>query len=263
MSCVWPELIREIGVANIAHRGASAYAPENTLASLELAFEMRAHAVEFDVRLTRDGVPVLIHDETVDRTTDGEGTVRELDLEQIRSLDAGSWFSEEHTGLGIPTLAEALEVLPEDGLVNLELKGGWTDRELEGVLDAVAAANLAPRVVISSYEVETIRRVSSLSDVCGTSLRVRSLPDGQLDDESLVGVCQCVNLEARATSPRAVERLHELGFVVETYTVNEEEEMRRLVDLGVDAIFTDRPDLLARVLDERLTPRRGSSRDTP
>lgn len=254
MSCVWPERIREIGVANIAHRGASAYAPENTLAALTLGFQMGAHALEFDLHLTRDGHPVLMHDERVDRTTTGRGRVAELGLQEIRSLDAGAWFSSEFRGLAPPTLAEALDALPPRGLVNIELKGaGWDDPTVQRtVLRSLALRDLGPRTVLSSYDADTIQRLSRYSHICGTSLRVRTDPEGELDVESLVGVCQCVNLEVKVVSPRTVERLHEAGFVVETYTVNDEEEMRRLVKAGVDAIFTDRPDVLAGVLSREV-----------
>jgi glycerophosphoryl diester phosphodiesterase len=246
-------LIREIGVASIGHRGASEYAPENTLPALELAFELGAHAVEFDVRSSRDGVGFVIHDERVDRTTDGRGRVGDLDSRGLRDLDAGSWFSPAWVGLRIPTLDEVLGILPDGGLVNIEVKGSeWSDEEIRTVvLGPVERAGIGSRVVISSYDAELIRRVSELSDVCGTSLRVRSTRDGEVDRESLVGVCQCVNLEAKAISSRAVRQLHDMGFVVETYTINDESEMRRLVEVGVDAIFTDRPDLLARVLNSR------------
>lgn len=253
MACAWPERIREIGVANIGHRGASAYAPENTIPALQLAFQQGAHAVEFDVRLTRDRVAVVLHDDRVDRTTDGTGLAGEMGSDELRALDAGSWFSDEFTGEPVPTLAEALRAIPPEGLINVELKGGpWTDEDLEeGILEALRDPRMARRVVISSYQVETIRRMSALSSLCGTSLRVRVDGDGELDLESLVGVCQCVNLEAKAIEPATVQQLHELGFVVETYTVNDAEEMKRLVAMGVDALFTDRPDILARLLNAR------------
>ncbi|HEX9075950.1 MAG TPA: glycerophosphodiester phosphodiesterase family protein, partial [Anaerolineae bacterium] len=137
----------------IAHRGASNWAPENTLAAFQRACALGADGIELDVTLTRDGVPVVIHDDTVDRTTNGKGAVAQMTLEEIRSLDAGSWYSAEFRGEKIPTLAGVLQAVGQCGLVDIELKG--TKLKADGLeaaaIRAVESAGMHERVILSSF----------------------------------------------------------------------------------------------------------------
>ncbi|HHH81805.1 MAG TPA: glycerophosphodiester phosphodiesterase, partial [Chloroflexi bacterium] len=114
----------------IAHRGASAYAPENTMAAFRLAEAMGADGIEFDVKLTADGVPIVMHDATLDRTTDGSGEVARRTLNEIRKLDAGSFFEDSFAGEKVPTLAEVLETLGPDMLLNIELTNYASPRDI-------------------------------------------------------------------------------------------------------------------------------------
>ena len=135
-------------VHRIAHRGYSAVAPENTLPALAAAVLGGATFVEFDVRTTADGVPVVIHDRTVDRTTSGTGHVRDLSLDEVRELDAGSWFSPAYAGARVPTLAETLDLLAagDHGLL-LEIKPPATPEQVKAILELVAERELPARTI--------------------------------------------------------------------------------------------------------------------
>ena len=159
----------------IAHRGASGagLAPENTLAAFERAIQIGVDAVELDVRSTRDGSLVVLHDPLLDRTTDREGPVRELSLEQVREADAGGWFGPEFAGQKVPTLAEALDLMRRRALVVIEIKA---DHLAEAVLRVVDDLEVADQVVIQSFSSETVRRVKAIDPAAPTALLVENLP---------------------------------------------------------------------------------------
>ena len=159
----------------IAHRGASGagLAPENTLAAFERAIQIGVDAVELDVRSTRDGALVVLHDPLLDRTTDREGPVRELPLAQVREADAGGWFGPEFAGQKVPTLAEALDLMRRRALVVIEIKA---DHLAEAVLRVVDDLVVADQVVIQSFSAETIRRVKAIDAAAPTALLVGNLP---------------------------------------------------------------------------------------
>ena len=133
----------------IAHRGASAYAPENTLAAFGQALRLGCHAVEFDVRLSRDRVPVVIHDATVDRTTNGRGAVRNMSVAELQRLDAGAWFGPQFAGARVPTLDEALAAVAAPARCAIELKEVVEPAEL---IAALERSGTAERAVITSFE---------------------------------------------------------------------------------------------------------------
>ncbi len=236
----------------LAHRGASADAPANTLAAFRRAVETGADGVELDVHLSRDGQVIVIHDETVTSVTGMPGRVRDMTLAEIQALDAGSYFSPAFRGERIPTLEEVLNVLRPDMVVNVELKG--TSARTEGleqeVVRILRARQMLDRVIISSFNpfrLWTTRRLEprlprAMLHGPGTPVFVRQLwflplvrPDALHPHFSLVDAAY-------------MDRARRWGMRVNVWTVDDATEARRLVDLGVDGIITNDPRGLRRAL---------------
>ena len=244
--------------ANVSHRGASVQFPENTLASFRAATEAGADGLELDVRVTRDGHPVVMHDATVDRTTDGFGAVAGMTLEAVRRLDAGR---PDRPGERVPTLREVFEEFP-DVAVNIDIK----DWDLPGaetvVLDVLREAGAADRVLVASADHRTLRRFRRASAGefrTGASRReiavfyaLSRLHLERLLRPAYVALQVPVDYgPLRLLTPRFVRAAHLLGVRVDVWTINEPGRMREVLDLGADAVMTDRPDVLAEVLRER------------
>lgn len=234
----------------LAHRGASAYAPENTLAAFNLAFELGADGIELDVSLTRDGIPVVIHDDTVDRTTNGHGAVNQFTLAELQQLDASNRM-EKYRGEKIPTLEEVLRAVGKRGLINIEIKS--TGLKTDGVEGAVLAAienTGAPRVLISSFNPLALRRMFLLDP---------RLPRGLLYAPRLPIFLRRAWLRplVRPTALHPhfsmvtrefVAWAHQRGYQVNTWTVDEPDVARRLIEWGVDGIITNKPDVLRKIV---------------
>jgi glycerophosphoryl diester phosphodiesterase len=234
-----------------AHRGASANAPENTLAAFRLAHELGADGVELDVQLTADGHVVVIHDETLDRTTTGRGPVVGRKLREIKSLDASAG-REGFAGEPVPTLAEVLDVVGPTGMsVNIELKNSvepYPGLE-QAVLRIVDAAGVADRVVYSSF-----------NHISATQLARSSQPSrvGLLFSDVLAepwNYAQRLDMAALHPHwkyvqfvPETIERCHALGMAINVWTVDSPDMVRRLADLGADSVITNRPDEARSVL---------------
>ncbi len=249
----------------IAHRGNSDEAPENTLVALRQAIDLGVDFVEFDVHLSQDGVPVLLHDKGLTRTTGAQGAVYEFTLAELKKLDAGRWFGEKYQGEPIPTLAEALALFNAQTQARplIELKQGVEGRYPgleEKVLAAVYAAGLQKRAIIQSFQGETLRRLRELDqDITLHKLLVAKVPglpayyDGawqQGQPGDFPGV-RGVNPWWKATTRRQVRRIHEQGKQVLVYTVDEEAEIRRCLELGVDGIITNHPQGLLDLLEKQ------------
>lgn len=232
----------------IAHRGNSSVAPENTLAAFASAIAAGADCIEIDVSYTRDGEIVVIHDDTLERTTNGTGAVREAALEQVRSLDAGTWFAPAYAGQWVPTLAEFADLLSgyEDVAGLIELKGRWSSANIAQVVEIVSSAGISERTILQSFHAHTLARLHDLA----SHLRRGVLA---VDDvESLIPECAAAgvhmlnpHVDYVEQNPDIIARIHEAGLLVQVWTVNEPEKWAFLQDLGVDGIITDRPDALA------------------
>lgn len=228
------------------HRGDRASAPENTLAAFEAAFESNLEFVETDVQLTADGHPVLLHDDTVDRTTDGSGRVDELTLEQVRALDAGSWFSADYAGTRVPLFDEFLEALAGSRKKALvELKDFWSVDDIRGIIDDIYRRGVQNRIVFAGFNLTT---VANLADVAPAIPRVIIKRDLPADP---VGLAQYYGAIAILTTPNslesdedAVSRMHAAGLGVLVYTLNSEKRWGEALDYGVDGIVTDQPSKL-------------------
>lgn len=234
-----------------AHRGASAKAPENTLAAFRLAHELGADGVELDVQLTADGHVVVIHDETLDRTTTGKGPVVAHTLREIKNFDA-SFGREAYEGEHIPSLEEVLQLIGPTGMsINIELKNSverYAGIE-QAVLKIVDDAGIAERIIYSSFNhisATQLARSSQRSRVGLLFSDVLAEPwdyAQQLDMAALHPHWKYVQFV-----PETIERCHALGMEVNVWTVDTLEMARRLADLGADAVITNRPDELRTVL---------------
>ncbi len=237
---------------NLAHRGAREVAPENTLPAFERAMQMGADGFELDVQLTFDDVPVILHSKTIDETTDGSGLPGEYTLEQLKAFDAGAHFDREFAGTRIPTLGEVFETFP-GAIVNVELKlFTASDVGLErAVADVIRKHGAEQRVIVSSFNPFCLRRLRRIAP---------DLPIGYLTAPDvgfvlrkgllLIGVKrEAVHPEYTEVNERYMARARQKQYRVNTWTVNETEDMRRMLDLGVDAIITDHPDVLKSVME--------------
>jgi glycerophosphoryl diester phosphodiesterase len=235
-----------------AHRGASAHAPENTLAAFELALRQGADAVELDAKLTSDGQIVVIHDQTVDRTTEGTGWVKNMTLAELRKLDAGSHFDVAFQGEPIPTLEEVLKAIGQLTYINIELTNyaSKTDMLPDRAAALVKRLKLSRRVMFSSYNPIALRRVKRLLPDVPIGLLANPGKTGWLARSwvgRLIVQYQTLNPEVGDVTASLIEQIHSLQRGVLTYTVNDEKTMQVLFRLGVDGIFTDDPPLALRV----------------
>ena len=274
----------------IAHRGASAYAPENTLSAFERAISLGADCFELDCTLSKDGEVVVIHDDTVDRTTRGSGSVRDLTFEELREYEYGAWFGEEFDGESIPTLAEALELAKDRIGAFIEVKNSAEDQPLLQELTGIGDENetLLPahsdqirkllessgsaNVRLAKKVIEIVRQSEMAEDVVIQSFspvvvatamlstpRIRTEQLGTSDAENPGRWGAYLNWFERLhpdgfnpglddVTKDLVERVHAAGKTVSVWTVNESEDMRRLVEWGIDGIITNYPDRCRKIV---------------
>ena len=238
---------------NIAHRGASAVAPANTLAAFEKAVELGADGIEFDVHLSADGVPVVIHDFSVDSTTDGSGRVAEMTIAQLAQLDVGSYFDPAFAGERIPTLEAVLEAMGGRLLLNIELKStSLRDKGLEQtVIAQIERHGLGTSVLFSSFNPFSLRRAKRIAPHIAVGLLYG--PDLPLPLRR-AWLAPLVPHEARHPEHTMVDAHYmawarRRGYRVNTWTVDDPDEMHRLIGLGVDGIITNVPDVLRSILE--------------
>ena len=248
------------------HRGAAGLAPENTLASFRKAMALGVDALEMDLHITRDGEVVVIHDETLDRTTDSRGSIADLTLEEIKRRDAGRKFNPAFQGERIPTLREVIELITASGnsriRMDLEIKFGKGEEGTpedfeERVLEVLRQAAFVERVNVISFHHPSLTKVKALEP----KIRTGVLEGGQQSPRDPVGLVR--QYRADYYSPRfrqvtaaEVTALHQAGIPIVPWTVNEEGEMRRLMSLGIgtvpgDGIATDFPDRLLNLVKTR------------
>ncbi|KAB2494260.1 glycerophosphodiester phosphodiesterase [Priestia endophytica] len=235
-------------VDNIAHRGASAYAPENTIAAFDKAVEMKADYIEIDVQRSKDGKLVLIHDTTVDRTTDGSGKVGNLTFKELRNLDAGSWKGEQFAGAQIPTFDEILDRYHGKIGILIELKAP----ELYPGIEEHVAKELKERnldkpqnekIIVQSFNHKSMKKMNEL---------LPKVPIGVLTSSSADTTEQALqefstyadyfNPSYGIVTEDLVNQVHSLGMKIGSWTVRSQEAADFLLDVGVDAIITDYPD---------------------
>ncbi|TYP92585.1 glycerophosphoryl diester phosphodiesterase [Fodinibius salinus] len=238
----------------IAHRGASAYYPENTMPAFKAAVEMGAEMIELDVMMSKDGVPIVFHDSTLYSHTNGEGLVKDYTLEELKKLDAGSWFSDEFAGTRIPTLDEVLGFAAGKIAVNIEIKSEAVSDKVEGgvvekSLELVSKHNMKEHVLFSSFDYLALEQLHRLkADVMVAMLfddrqLARKLPHKLIKPLHATAF----NCHFRELSRRWLKDLQEYNIPHFIYTVNNARKMKRLINSGVTGIFTNRPDVLVEV----------------
>ncbi len=235
---------------NFAHRGSSAICPENTMAAFAKGLEQGATGIETDVQMTKDGRLVLIHDESVARTTGAEGLVKDYTYDELAKLDAGSWFGAVFQGERIPLLEELLELTKNHGtIVNIELKNGSIQYpELEKrVIETVRHYNMSEQIVISSFNHYSLVECKHIDPEIRTGLLYG---EGLYKPWEYAKLAKADALHAyhRAVLPEWVEEAKQHGVVYHPWTVNDEEQMKALIDAGVAGIITDYPDVLGGLL---------------
>jgi len=239
----------------IAHRGFSGAAPENTLAAVRAAIDLGADMAEIDVTLTSDGQVVVIHDTTLQRTTNGGGEVLRFSLADLRQLDAGSWYSKAFAGERIPTLNAMLAEVDDRILLNVEIKSEAVGLGVvEKVAAAIRARGMIDEIVVSSFSPTALERMHTVAPEIRTAvLYNKDLHQGMDPVEIVTGVgASAFNIKGVRLTPEMLRRCHEHGIPVAVYTVNKKRHMRRTIAQGVDAIFTDHPDRLLEVLAKKL-----------
>lgn len=229
----------------VGHRGASAYAPENTLASFRMALDMGVDLVECDIHMSRDGHLVVFHDDTLERTSNGTGPVHALSLAELKGLDAGSWFSPEFAGERIPRLEEVLELVRGRARILVEIKydPGFNDGIERKLVEALRAHGMREDAVVISFDHAALRRVHEVDSGVAT---------GPLFVANILDVAGFVRPSASSwvgplwqlASPELIRDAHDHGIGVCPWTVNEPKAMRRMIALGVEAVTTNHPDLL-------------------
>ncbi|GAA0481687.1 glycerophosphodiester phosphodiesterase [Salinibacillus aidingensis] len=227
-----------------AHRGASQYAPENTMPAFELAYEMNADGIETDVQLTKDHIPVLIHDENVRRTTNGIGFVQDYTLQEIIQLDAGSWFSSSFTNTSIVTLEKFLQwISPKSLKLNLELKNNVIDyKNLESIVyNMVKDYGLLERTVFSSFNPKSMERMYKLDPAANTAFLTTSKIRRLTQFTRSIG-CNGLHIKYRILSSQLVEECRKTGLDLRVFTVNRPAQMDRCYKFKCAGLFTDVPD---------------------
>ena len=226
------------------HRGARAYAPMNTIPSFELALKQGANGIELDTHLSKDGKLIVLHDFTVDSTTDGKGLAKDMTLAQLKALDAGSSFSPEYSGTRIPTLDEVFEAVGKKLFINVEIKSESevTDGVEQAVADCISQHGLTNSVIVSSFNPLALKRFRAI---------LPAVPIGYLyaPDYDFSAAMEGFPHEARHPQDQMIDAAYmdwakKNNYRVNTWTVNDPERAVTLRDLGVDAVITDKPDVI-------------------
>ena len=225
----------------LAHRGYSAKYPENTMIAFQEAAKMDIWGVEFDVHLTKDNQLVVIHDESIDRTSTGKGYVKDMTLEELRAFDYGSWFAPEFAGQTIPTLAETLAIFKSTPFqINIEIKSDIFEYPgIEALIaNEIHAFNLEDRVIISSFNHESIARFQQIMPNVKTALLFASLIVNLEEYVKTFGA-DAIHIPYYYGMRSIVQQAINNGMTVRTYTVNDEALARQMESLGIDALFSD------------------------
>lgn len=235
-----------------AHRGASGYAPENTLEAFALAGEQGAQGIELDVQLTKDSEVVVIHDETIDRVSTGKGAVRDYTLEELRRFSFHN-HKKEYEGVQIPTLREVLEQVKPGGMeVNIELKTGiyWYPGLEEKTVELVKAAGMENRVIYSSFNHYSVQKILELDGEAETAYLYSDVLLNVENYAKNTGVCGLHPAVYHLKMADFLESYRRSGLKVRVWTVNDEADMRQFIEKDLEAVITNYPDRALRVRDE-------------
>lgn len=252
----------------IAHRGASAYYPENTLPSFEAAIEMGADMVEFDVQLTSDKEVVVFHDEKISRCTDGRGKVADHTLAELKKLDAGSWFNKEFKNTKIPTLAEVLAYCKNKIAVNIEIKTEAVSNVFFGgieekCLKIVEQNGMNGHVVFSSFDPRAILHLKQIDSNTAVAVLFEKKHYGSKFPSDIMESlgADAFNCSGSYFKKKWIADIKLNNIPVNIYTVNDVRNMKRFINMGVSGIFTNNPDILKRVVTDIKQSQKGTGRE--
>ncbi|QQS37456.1 MAG: glycerophosphodiester phosphodiesterase [Ignavibacteriales bacterium] len=249
----------------IAHLGAAGYAPENTITAFKMAIESGADAIEIDLRQTKDGVLVVLHDESVDRTTDGKGEVDELTYKELMKLDAGNWFDENFSGERIPTLKEVLALLNDSIKIIIELKADDDDHPgiEQRVVNMIRGSGLEDQTILKSFNPNVIKRLRKIApeiQLCYVyALRIPWL--GLIVDTG-ISFGSIFDIDADYLQPHRfflsksfVQDAQSNGYKVIAWGVESESAIQEAIEFGVDGIETDYVDRVRKYVDNKIVPK--------
>ncbi|WP_191557074.1 glycerophosphodiester phosphodiesterase [Metabacillus idriensis] len=235
----------------VAHRGASGYAPENTIASYDKAIEMKADFIEIDLQVSKDGRLMVIHDDSVERTTNGKGNVRDLTFNELRKLDAGSWFHGSFAGQKIPTFDEVLDRYSEKCGLLIELKSPALYPGIEQkVYDALASRGLIENrktnVIVQSFDTNSMKRFHEIAPTIPIGVLVKFTPKGISNTqlEEFKTYANYVNPNRRLVTKKLIARIHEHDMKIIPYTIRDRKTAKAFMLLDLDGITTDFPDYI-------------------
>ena len=247
----------------IAHRGASAHAPENTLAAFKLAVNTGADAVELDVYQTKDQRLAVIHDKTLNRTTNGSGNVSDFTLDELKELDAGSWFDPKFKGEKIPALEEVIDALPDTTIIIIELKEGSHQSPgiEEDVIEIIKKNKIADRVILKSFNQEVLQRLrKSAPEIPLCYVYAFRIPFLSIIVDKGVSFGSIFKINVEYLQPHRlllsrsfVEKAHECGYKVISWGVNSPRQIMQAIDYDVDGIETDYPNRVRMLLNKNFS----------
>jgi glycerophosphoryl diester phosphodiesterase len=237
----------------IAHRGASGWAPENTLPAFQKAAELEADMIEFDIQLSADRHIVVIHDKTVDRTTNGTGRVAEKSFAELRQLDAGAWFAPNFAGTRIPTLREVLSTISDSIQLNIELKHFDLESNFfeQDVAAIVTEFDLLHRAIFAARHPKSITRLKELIPGIDCVLLQKERTEDEYVEALLRLNLKVAQIRRRSMNQAFINRLHEHKILINLFYADEAEEMRNFITMGIDGILTNYPDRLRKVIHDR------------
>jgi glycerophosphoryl diester phosphodiesterase len=238
-------------VVRVAHRGASGLYPENTLLAFRKAMEFGVDALEVDVHRTLDDQLVVIHDSKVERTTNGKGRVRDLTLSQIKALEAGQ-------GETVPTLGEVVQLVADTPMrLCVEVKGYSAEEELavaDAVMQFLGEADVVGKVIVTSFSQDVLRRVKAINPLAATMLdpwpQDGTLTPRQVCEQTLAAGANCLSFDFKFVTQALVDECQLTGLMLWPWAPNAPDEISAMLRLGVTGIFTDRPDILNKVLND-------------
>ncbi|MBM7648642.1 glycerophosphoryl diester phosphodiesterase [Bacillus ectoiniformans] len=248
-------------ILNVAHRGASGHAPEHTITSYKMGEQMHGDYIEIDLQMTKDGELIAMHDETLDRTTNGTGQVKDHTLAEIKQLDAGSWFNEkypemakpEYAGLKVPTLDEVFQTFGKNANYYIETKSPEVYPGMEeALLEKVKQYGInKDTLLVQSFSAASLLKMHDLDPSVNLVQLMWYTSPATLSDAELAAVKQYaigIGPNSSMIDQEYVHKVVNSGLEIHPYTVNEKEEMQKLIDWGVTGIFTNFPDRLNEVL---------------
>jgi len=234
----------------VGHRGASGYAPENTLSAMKKAIEMRAAMSELDVQETADGKIILLHDGSLKRTSGVDKNIWETNYADLKGLDMGSWFSKDYIDEPLPTLKEIIDLVRGKMKLNIELKANEHEKMLaERSLKVVTDNNFLDQVVFTSFKFDEIRKIRELNNEVKVGYIFGKLPkDVDVFSEDV----DLLSAHYKTVDADFIQKAKAAGKEVAVWTVNEPEDMNRMIEIGVDQIITNYPDILRKILDDKI-----------